>query len=228
MSFDELKGLDQAQVEERKAQGLANKPSDAPFRSEKQIVLSHLCTFFNLVFAVLALILVFAGSGIKNMAFLGVVVTNLAIGIIQEIRAKRAVEKLTLVAGQTLKTLRSGVYEEVRSEELVRDDVVFFVGGNQIPADARVLAGQLQVNESLLTGEPDAIIKNPGDELFSGSFVVAGRGAAVLTRVGNESYAARLSAEAKKNPKAGRSRLMQDLDRLIRFLSAILIPMGII
>lgn len=228
MSFEELKGLDQAQVEERKAQGLVNKPSDAPFRSEKQIVLSHLCTFFNLVFAVLALILVFAGSGIKNMAFLGVVVTNLAIGIIQEIRAKRAVEKLTLVAGQTLKTLRSGAYAEVRSEELVRDDVVFFVGGNQIPADARVLAGQLQVNESLLTGEPDAIIKNPGDELFSGSFVVAGRGAAVLTRVGDESYAAKLSAEAKKNPKAGRSQLMQDLDRLIRVLSAILIPMGVL
>ena len=228
MNFENLTGLITAQVEERKAQGLVNKTSDAPFRSEKQIILGHVCTFFNLVFAVLALILVFAGSGIKNMAFLGVVVTNMAIGIVQEIRAKRAVEKLTLVAKQTLKTLRNGSHAEVRSDELVLGDVVYFVGGCQIPADAEVLAGELQVNESLITGEPDAIVKKPGDELLSGSFVVAGRGAARLTRVGDEGYAAKLSAEAKKNPKAARSELMRDLDKLIRFLSAILIPMGVL
>ena len=221
-------GLTAEQVRLRVENGWDNAVSAGVLRSEWQILLRHSLTFFNLIFVVLSLILVLVGSPFTNFGFLGVVVINLIIGIVQEIRAKRAVEKLTLVAAQKLKTVRGGKTEEIRSDELVLDDIVVFRGGDQICADGVVRSGTLQVNESLITGEPDPIEKNPGDELMSGSFVVAGRGAVQLIRVGDDSYAARLSAQAKKDPRAAKSEMMGDLDKLIRFLSVILVPLGIL
>ena len=225
---DPALGLTHQQVKERMDVGWDNAPSRSSLRTNGQIVCAHLFTFFNLVFAVLAAILVLVRSSVTNFGFLGVVGFNLVIGVVQEIRAKRALEKLTLVAEQTLKTVRGGEFVEVRDRELVRDDIVLFTAGCQICADAVVRTGQLQVNESLITGEPDAIEKNPGDELMSGSFVVAGKGAAQLIRVGDDSYAARLSAEAKKNPTAAKSEMARSLDRLIRFLSILLVPLGVL
>ena len=225
---DPSHGLTAEQVRLRVENGWDNAVSAGVLRSEWQILLRHSLTFFNLIFVVLSLILVLVGSPFTNFGFLGVVVINLIIGIVQEIRAKRAVEKLTLVAAQKLKTVRGGKTEEIRSDELVLDDIVVFRGGDQICADGVVRSGTLQVNESLITGEPDPIEKNPGDELMSGSFVVAGRGAVQLIRVGDDSYAARLSAQAKKDPRAAKSEMMGDLDKLIRFLSVILVPLGIL
>ena len=221
-------GLTTDQVRERIRKGWANGMPHTASASEKEIILRNCITFFNLVFIVLAVILVLGGSSVKNMTFLGVVVCNTVIGCVQEIRAKRAVDQLTLVAAQTLRTVRGAEVVSIRSDMLVRDDIVEFHAGDQICADAVVRGGQLQVNESLITGEADPIVKGEGDELKSGSFVVAGSGRAQLTRVGGDSFAARLSAEAKANPRAAKSEMMRSLDKLIRVVGFALIPVGVL
>ena len=226
LKTDPALGLTGEQVLQRQAAGWVNTEPPGAGLTEKQIVLRNLLTFFNLVFVILATILILAGSSVKNMTFLVVVVCNIVIGCVQEIRAKRAVDKLTLVAAQKLKTVRDGKAEKLRSDLLVRDDVVEFTPGDQICADAVVLTGQLLVNESLITGEEDAIVKNPGDTLSSGSFVVSGTGRVRLTRVGADSFAARLAMDAKKDPKAAKSGMMRSLDRLIQGVGIILVPVG--
>ena len=228
INADPQRGLTREQAELRSACGWSNAAPASAGKTEKEIVLSKIVTFFNLVFIVLAVILVIGGSSIKNMTFLVVVVINTVIGIYQELRAKRAVDKLTLVAAQTVKTFREGKAEMIRSDLLVRDDIVEFSAGSQICADGIVRIGELQVNESLITGEADAITKKPGDELKSGSFVIAGRGRAQLTQVGGDSFAAKLAAEAKADPKAAKSEMMHSLDRLIQVVGILLIPVGVV
>ena len=221
-------GLTAQQVQQREEGGWRNGAPKSAGRSEKEILLENLVTFFNLVFVVMAVILIFAGSSVKNMTFLIIVFINAIIGCYQEIRAKRAVDKLTLVAAQQLRTIREGQKILVRSDLLVRDDIVEYVAGDQICADGILRSGQLQVNESLITGEADAIVKNAGDELKSGSFVVAGVGRAQLTKVGGDAFAARLAAEAKADPRAAKSEMMRSLDKLIRVVGIALIPIGLI
>ena len=196
-------------------------------KSEGQIIKENVLTFFNLIFLVLALCLCLVGS-FKNLMFLLVAVANTVVGSFQEIRAKRAVDKLTLVAAGTAKAIRSGQRVSVRTDQLVRDDIVEFAAGDQICADAVVRDGQLQVNESLLTGEADAILKNPGDTLKSGSFVISGRARVQLTHVGSESYAAKLAAEARRNVRSTKSEMMLSLTKLITVVGIALIPLGII
>ena len=227
-SPDPAQGLTQEQVRQRLSKGWNNKVNDRAARTEGQIILENCMTFFNLVFIVMAVLLLLAGSSVIKLTFLVVVIINTVIGCIQEIRAKRAVEKLTLVAAQTLKTIRNNDVCFVRSDLLVRDDIVEFSAGDQICADAVLRTGSLQVNEALITGEADAIEKNPGDILRSGSFVIAGRGRAQLTEVGDDAFAARLSAEAKKDPKAAKSEMMRSLDRLIKVIGFALIPIGLV
>ncbi len=219
-------GLTNEQANARREAGWANTAPQSASRSEREIILHNLLTFFNLVFAVMAVILVLAGSSIKNMTFLVVVFCNLAIGCYQEIRAKRAVDKLTLVAAQKLRTVRNGQIQVLRSDLLVRDDIVEFTPGDQICADGILRSGQLQVNESLITGEADPIKKQPGDALLSGSFVIAGTGRVQLTAVGADAFAAKLSAEAKADPHAAKSGMMRSLDQLLWVVGALLIPIG--
>ncbi len=220
-------GLSAAQVEQRQRGGWANTAPADTGRTEKQIILHNCLTFFNFVFITLALVLLVCGSTILNASFLLIAIINTVIGCFQEIRAKRAVDELTLVAAQTVKVIRDGKLQGVRSDKLVRDDIVEFGAGDQICADAVVRAGELQVNESLITGEADAITKHAGDELKSGSFVIAGRAHAQLTRVGADAFAAKLSSEAKADPKATKSEMMLSLDRLIKVVGFALIPIGI-
>ena len=227
-SADPEQGLDRAQVAQRTQGGWTNGTPENAAASEREIILRNCITFFNLVFVILAVVLALAGSSPKNMTFLVVVVCNTVIGCFQEIRAKRAVDQLTLVAAQMVRTIRDGVQISVRSDKLVRDDIVEFSSGDQICADAVVRTGELRVNESLVTGEADPITKQPGDPLLSGSFVVAGRGRAQLTQVGSDSFAARLSAEAKANPRAAKSEMMRSLDKLIRVVGFALIPVGLL
>ena len=226
VSPDYNQGLTQAQVEERLAAGLGNSQSSGAGLTEKQILAKNILTFFNLIFVVLAVILVIAGSSIKNMTFLVVVVVNIVIGCFQEIRAKRAVDKLTLIAQQKLPTIRGGKKLLVPSDQLVRDDIVEYGPGDQICADGIVRVGQRQVNESLITGEADAVVKKKGDTLKSGSFVITGRARAQLTQVGDASFAAKLALEAKANPKVARSEMMASLDKLIHMVGYTLIPVG--
>ena len=219
-------GLSAQEVSLRQKGGLRNISPKSNTKSERQIIKENTFTFFNLIFIVLAVALAIVGS-FKNMTFLIIAVANTVIGIFQEIRAKRAVDKLTLVSAGTVRAVRSGQRVPVRTDQLVRDDIVEFSAGDQICADAVVCTGEMQVNESLLTGEADAIIKRPGDELKSGSFVISGRCRARLTHVGAESYAARLAAEAKRNVKSTKSEMMLSLTRLITVVGIALIPMGI-
>ena len=227
LNADPREGLSGREVVLRQQNGLRNIPPASNTKSEKQIIKEKVFTFFNLIFIVLAVLLLIVGS-FKNMMFLVVAVANTLIGIFQEIRAKRTVDKLTLVAAGTVKTVRDGQTVKVRTDQLVRDDIVEFSAGNQICADAIVREGQMQVNESLLTGEADAIIKKPGDTLKSGSFVISGRCKAQLTHVGAESYAAKLAAEASSNVKSTQSEMMKSLTRLITVVGIALIPMGIL
>ena len=221
-------GLSNAEARQRAQNGLSNAVTAKASLTYPQIVLGHTFTFFNLVFGLLAVILALCGSGLHNMTFLMVAFFNTLIGCIQQIRAKRAVDALSLVAAQKLPVYRDGEKISLRHELLVRDDVVEFAQGDQICADGVVLEGFLQANESLLTGEADPVDKCPGETVRSGSFVLSGRGLVRLTRVGNESFAARLSLEAKRNPKAAKSEMMASLDKLIRVLGFSLIPVGLI
>ena len=219
-------GLSHAQAVQRREKGWGNRTCVSAGKSEWDIVAGNLFTFFNLVFVVLAVALALAGSSIKNMTFMIVVVCNLCIGCYQEIRAKRAVDRLTLVAMQKIRVIREGRTEILPSDELVRDDIAEFVAGDQICADGLMLTGEIQVNESLITGEADAITKLPGDNLLSGSFVVSGKARVRLTAVGDDSFAAQLSKAAKEDPHAAKSEMMHALDKLIRWVGIGLIPVG--
>ena len=228
ISADPNLGLTSRQVEARKTAGLTNRSAKNILPSDARLILGHCATFFNLVFTVLAVLLMLCGSTIIKLSFLVVVIINTCLGCIQSIRAKRALEKLTLVAQQTLPTIRDGKRENILSDLLVRDDIVEFSAGNQICADGILRAGSLFVSEALITGEEDPILKNPGDTLLSGSFVVAGTGRVQLTKVGDEAFASRLADEARKNPGVKRSEMMDALDKLIRIIGILLIPIGAI
>ena len=189
------RGLSREQVRERTEKGWANGVAVGAGKTEGQIIAENLLTFFNLVFAVLAAALWLTGSSVKNMTFLIVVVCNICIGCYQEIRAKRAVDKLTLVASQKIRVIRDGKTEIIPSEQLVRDDIAEFVTGDQICADGVLLEGVLQVNEALVTGEEDGVTKYPGDVLLSGSVVITGKGRVRLTAMGADAFASRLALE---------------------------------
>ena len=228
MDADPEFGLSAEEVMLRTENGLQNKATVKTGRTEGQIIRENTCTFFNLVFVIMAVVLFIAGSSIVNMTFMVVVIINAIIGCFQEIRAKRAVDKLTLLSVHLVKTIRNGETLSIRCDELVRDDIVCLSAGDQISADGILRTGHIYVNESLLTGEADAIEKHPGDELLSGSFVVTGNGKMQLTSVGNEAFAVKLAMEAKKNPRAARSEMMRSLDLLIRFIGIALIPIGLL
>ncbi len=225
---DPQEGLSFQEVHIRKISHYTNAVSGSAGASEKEILLRNCFTFFNLVFLVLAAILILSGSSIKNLTFLVIVLCNTVIGCFQQIRAKRAVDALTLVAARKVPVVRGGALTSVPAQDLVRDDIIQLAAGDQIVADAVVVTGSLQVNESLVTGEEDPIPKEIGDELKSGSFVVAGTARARLTQVGDDSFAAKLAAEAKADPRATKSEMMRSLDRLIYVVGILLVPIGIL
>ena len=228
LHVDPERGLSAQQVQDRLDAGLHGGTAQGAGLSEREIILRHCLTFFNFIFIFLAVLLLIGRSSPKNMGFLGVVIINTVIGIVQEIRAKRAVEKLSLVARRPVKVIRDGAALSVDPEHIVRDDMAEFGQGDQICADGILRAGELHVNESLLTGEEDSVDKVPGDRIHSGSLVLSGRGRVELTAVGADSGAAKLSREAKANPRGKKSEMIRALDRLILFLGIALVPVGAI
>ena len=179
-------GLTAEQVKQRNLEGCVNTPVEPPSKSIEDIIKSNVFTYFNLVFAVLAVLLIIAGS-FRDLTFLPVIISNTVIGIIQEIRSKQVLDKLTMLNAPKSTVMRDGNLRTIPSSELVLDDMVIFSAGNQIPADATVMDGQIQVNESLITGEADEITKTAGDTLLSGSFVISGKCYARLDKVGEDS-----------------------------------------
>ena len=213
-------------MKEHAAAGYRNESVEPPAQTVKEIVHENVFTYFNLIFAVLAVLLCLVGS-FRNLTFLPVIIANTLIGIVQEIRAKNTLEKLTMLNAPQALAVREGRTSTVDSEELVLDDIVLFKAGNQICADAVVAAGEVQVNESLLTGESDEITKRRGDHLMSGSFVVAGQCHARLEYVGADSYISKLTLEAKAMQKGEQSEMMRSLNKLVKFIGIALIPIGI-
>ncbi len=221
-------GLTGAQVRERREAGWVSGAVKTAGKSGVEIILTHTFTFFNLIFVILAALLVLGGSTVKNMTFLVVALCNTVIGIVQELRAKRAVDKLKLVAARPVWVIREGRREKARPDDLVRDDIAEFAAGDQIPADGVLVQGDFRLDESLITGEAEGVAKAPGDEILSGSMVLSGRGRMRLTAVGEDSFAARLTREARHNPRARKSGMMRSLDRLIRGIGLVLIPVGLL
>ena len=227
LETDPKTGLTREQAAYRLRRGWSNRTSRKTDTTVWQIIRKNCFTYFNLVFLVMAALMLLVGASVLNLTFMVIVTVNTCIGCFQELRAKRAVDKLALVAAQTLLTVREGELVSVPSDRLVRDDIVEFHAGDQICADATVCTGTILVNEALITGETDPVEKKTGDALRSGSFVVAGISRCRLTGVGDDGYAARLAAEAKKQPAAGKSEMMRSLDKLIRFISITLVPLGL-
>ncbi len=220
-----LGGLTSEDVQDRMKQGLVNTPVESPTKSVRQIVLSNIFTYFNIIFFILSIGLICVGS-FNNLTFLGVVAVNTAIGIVQEINSKRTLDKLTLMSQPRAAVMRNGEEVTIRTEKLVKDDVVIFSAGNQICADAVVISGEVQVNESLVTGESDEIIKHAGDELLSGSFIVSGKCFARLEKVGAESFVSKLTLDAKKEHKKQPPGMMRSLNRLVQVIGVLIIPLG--
>lgn len=220
-------GLTSAQAREYLRRGWANTPVEPPTKSVKEIIKGNLFTYFNLVFAVLAVLLILVGS-FRSLTFLPVVVVNLLIGIIQELRARNTLNRLSVLHTAKATAVRDGRETELPVQELVLDDIVIFKAGDQICADAVVVAGEVSVNESLLTGEADEIAKPPGDTLMSGSFVVSGECRARLDKVGADSYISKLTLAAKTMDSAEQSEMLRALNRLVGVVGILIIPIGIL
>lgn len=220
-------GLTSEQAAEHKNAGWDNAPVDSSTKSVREIILSNSCTYFNLIFLVLGVLLIMVGS-FRNLTFLPVIFANTAIGIIQELRAKAVLDKMNMLNAPRAKVVRDGREQIIESAELVLDDIVSFSAGNQICADAVVVSGNIQVNEALLTGESDDIVKKPGDPLMSGSFVVSGNCRARLEKVGRDSYISRLTIEAKAMGYGEQSEMIRSLNKLLKWVGIAIIPMGIL
>ena len=219
-----MTGLTNEEVQERIAQGQVNNNENPNTRTYKQIILENTLTFFNFLNLVLLVLVLLVGS-YKNSMFVGIIFINTVIGIIQEIRAKKTIDKLAILTESKTVVLREGKKWKISTEKLVVDDLIFLKAGEQVPADAKILEGNLEVNESLLTGEADNLPKNPGDELFSGSFVTAGQACCQIIHVGSDNYASRITSEAKEF-KRHNSELRNSLNAILKVISIIIVPMG--
>ncbi len=223
-----MPGLSHQEVMERMNKGLVNEEVDPSTSTVSEIVRSNVFTYFNLVFTVLAVLLMLAGS-FKDLTFMLIIVANTAIGIFQELRSKETLDNLRFSKMPRCTAIRDDRYVDVATEDLVLDDVVVLRAGNMIPADADVISGIVSVNEALLTGEADEIEKMPGDGLMSGSFIVSGECQAQLTAVGRNSYINKLTIEATRQKKGDtKSRMVKSLDKLVMVIGILIIPIGIL
>lgn len=220
-------GLTHEQVQIRTESGWANTPVDPPSKSVKEIVTSNVFTYFNLIFAVIAVLLIFVGA-FRDLTFLPVIIGNTLVGIIQEIRSKKVLDNLNMLHAPKIHVIRDSKQLTIPAEEAVIDDVAVFAAGNQICADAVILDGEVQVNESLLTGEADEITKTAGDHLMSGSFIVSGSCRSLLEQVGSDSYISQLTLEAKATKDGEQSEMIRSLNQLVKIAGFMIIPIAFV
>ena len=205
--------------------GFSNVAVRPPSKTVKEIVVSNVFTYFNFVFLIIAILLI-AVKSYRDITFMPIIIANALIGIFQEMRAKTVLDRLTMLNAPTATAIRNGREKIIDAERLVLNDVVVFRAGNQIPADAVVVHGEAKVNESLLTGEADEILKSEGDELMSGSFIVSGECYAQLTKVGAESYISQLTLQAKKIKTKEQSEIIRSLNKIVTIAGIAIIPIG--
>lgn len=222
-----ITGLTDEEVRQRVEEGLTNRADISTDKTTKEIVISNVFTYFNLIFLVITILLIMVGS-FRNLTFLPIIIGNTVIGIVQEIRAKKTLEKMSLLNAPHADVIRNGSLKQISTEELVKDDVILLTAGKQICADAVVISGNIQVNESLLTGEADEVEKTEGSTLMSGSFVVSGECYARLEKVGNESYISKLSLEAKSMGGKEQSEMIRSINLIVKWVGIVIIPIGLI
>lgn len=219
-------GLTDEQVNSRYEQGLYNKESSLKTKSVGRIFRDNIVTLFNIINFILAIAVLLVGS-YKNMLFMGVIFFNIAIGTFQEIRAKKTIDKMSIISQSKIKVIRNSLEQEININEVVLDDIIVLSQGNQVPTDCVLVSGTCEANESLLTGESDAIFKIKDDKLMSGSFIVSGKCYVRAESVGEDNYAASLSNKAKYLKKVN-SEIMNTLNKIIKIISIVIIPLGIL
>ncbi len=219
-------GLTYDQVTKRQEQNLVNAVENKNTKTYKKIFLDNIFTFFNLLCIVVSAALIAVGK-ITDCFFMLIVIANTAIGIIQEIRAKKTIEKISLVNSPSSKVLRAGVELEIPVAEVVLDDIIIFSTGRQVSADSIIVEGEVEVNESLLTGESIPVKKTVGDLLYSGSFIVGGKCKCRVEKIGNDSYTAKLADKAKEYKKP-KSELMASLKLIITIIGIVILPLAIL
>ena len=219
-----IKGLTNEEVKQRQEENLVNYDTSVPTKSIKRILFENFFTIFNFINLFLAIAIFLVGSH-KNAIFLGIVIVNTAISTFQEIHSKRVVDKLSVMASSKVKAIREGEKQEISINELVLDDVIELSAGNQIATDSLILKGNVIVNESFITGEPDTIQKKEGDTLLSGSYIVSGKCTAKVIHIGEENYTAKISSGAKYVKKIN-SEIMNAINKIIKFLTFAIIPIG--
>lgn len=222
-----ITGVTDEEVRQRVEEGFTNRTDISTDKTTKEIVVSNVFTYFNLIFLVITILLIMVGS-FRNLTFLPIIIGNTVIGIVQEIRAKKTLEKMSLLNAPHADVIRNGSVKQISTDELVKDDVILLTAGKQICADAVVISGNIQVNESLLTGEADEVEKTEGSTLMSGSFVVSGECYARLEKVGNESYISRLSLEAKSMGGKEQSEMIRSINLIVKWVGIVIIPIGLI
>ncbi len=219
-------GLSSEQVAKRKQEGLVNQSDSANTKTYAQIFHDNIFTLFNLINAILAGFIILTGS-FRNLLFLGVVFSNIIIGTFQEIRAKRTLDKIALIVANKVCVIRDGKKQYITNDEVVLDDIIFVKSGNQIVADSIVVYSELEVDESLLTGESDSIIKKEQDFLYSGSFVVGSSAYIRVERVGDDNFAAQMVKDAKQQMRHP-SQLRDSLNKIIKYIGIAIIPLGLL
>lgn len=222
-----IKGLTECEVENQVALGLVNRSNIKTDKTTREIILSNVFTYFNLIFLIISILLIVVGS-FRNLTFLPIIIGNTVIGIVQELRAKKTLEKMNLLNAPHTDVLREGKIQNILSKELVQGDIILLTAGKQICADAIVISGSVQVNESLLTGESDEVEKSVGSNLMSGSFVVSGECYARLERVGDESYISKISIEAKIMKNKEQSEMIRHINLIVKVVGIVIIPIGVI
>ena len=223
-NVDFKQGLNDEQIRQRKEQGLVNYDTTVPTKSIKTIITSNLFTIFNLMNLLLALA-VFLVKEYRNMLFIIIVVINTAISTIQEIHSKRVIDKLSLISSTKVTSIRNGKQESIGINEIVLDDILEFQTGNQIVTDCVLVDGEIEVNESFITGEPNSIVKRIGDNILSGSYVVSGKCIARVEHVGEENLTSKITKETRYIKKV-KSEIMTSLNQIIKTVSVIIIPVG--
>ncbi|MEG0509553.1 MAG: cation-translocating P-type ATPase [Eubacterium sp.] len=218
-------GLTSAQVEKQFERGLYNKQPKSQTKTVGQIIKDNTLTLFNFLNIILAIMVIAVGS-YKNALFINIVIINTVIGIIQEIKAKKIIDQLSLISQPHTQVIRDGKEEEIEIDKIVLSDILILTAGKQIPSDARVVSGEIEVNESLLTGEADSIIKKVGDTLLSGSFVVAGQAYVRVDKIGNDNYASKITLDAKKARKPN-SEIMRAMNLIMKVIGFTILPIGV-
>lgn len=224
---EKYSGLSQSEVSRRIEEGQVNITNNSISKTKKEIFRAHLCTFFNFLNIFLGALVLSTGQ-IKNLTFLFTIIVNSIIGIIQELKVKSLVDQLSVITASKAKVIRDGRREQIALDDLVMDDIMVLESGDQIGADCVVLEGQgIEVNESMITGESVAVKKHEGDQMLSGSYLVAGSGVARVIHVGSENYATILAAKAKDKKRAT-SEMQDAIKRIIKMVGFLIVPVGIL